>query len=185
MKIQNISKTFDGKAVLENVSFTVEKGSPVCLFGASGCGKTTMLNIIAGLVEPDSGSIEGNRGRISYIFQEDRLLEWLTAEENIMLTVHNREAAEKFIKVAGLSESLNLYPSQMSGGMRKRTAIARAVAHDGEIFLMDEPFNGTDKRLVEEMTGFLREYIQDKIFILVSHNENEAELIGAELLKFA
>lgn len=183
MELKNIVKMYSGKKVLDKFSLSVEKGKPIFLFGESGCGKTTILNIVSGLTDIDSGEIKGTDGkRISYLFQEDRLLESATAEENIMLSAKNKDLSEKIIKICDISEFLNQYPSQMSGGMKRRVAIARAVAFDGEIVLLDEPFNGIDKKRVEEITEFLKDYFKDKISIIVSHNLAEANLLEAEIV---
>ncbi|MDD5945519.1 MAG: ATP-binding cassette domain-containing protein [Clostridia bacterium] len=182
MELKNISKSYDGKKVLDAFSLKAEKGKPVCIFGPSGCGKTTLLNITAGLTKADSGEVTGNEGRISYLFQEDRLLEWCTARENIMLTAKNKTAAEEFVKAAGIADALDLYPGQMSGGMRRRTAMARAVAYDGDIVLLDEPFNGIDDKTAEKTAGFLRRFVKDKVCILVTHRKKEAELLDAGII---
>ena len=173
MKFENV---YNGKKVLDSLSFEAEKGKPVCLFGESGSGKTTALNIAAGLCKADGGSITGAEGRISYVFQEDRLLEWFTAEENIMMTAVNIPAVKKIINVAELEDCLNMYPLQMSGGMKKRTAIARAVGYDGDIILLD------NKR-VEAIAEFMKDFIKDKICIVVTHNKHEADILGAKIIK--
>ncbi len=183
MELKNIVKSYDGRRVLDGFSINAEKGGPVCLFGPSGCGKTTVLNIIAGLIKPDSGEIVGNGGKISYVFQEDRLLEWSNCEENIMLTASNVKKAKEFIHVAGLDDCMRLYPAQMSGGMRKRAAIARAVAYDGDIVLLDEPFDGIDEERAEKIAEFLRRFVSDKICILVTHDTRQAQWLNAKIIK--
>ena len=183
MKFENVVKLYNGKKVLDSLSFEAEKGKPVCLFGESGSGKTTALNIAAGLCKADGGSITGAEGRISYVFQEDRLLEWFTAEENIMMTAVNIPAVKKIINVAELEDCLNMYPLQMSGGLKKRTAIARAVGYDGDIILLDEPFNGIDNKRVEAIAEFMKDFIKDKICIVVTHNKHEADILGAKIIK--
>lgn len=183
MELKNIVKSYDSKKILDGLSLKAEKGETVCLFGPSGCGKTTVLNIIAGLVKPDSGEVRGNGGKISYVFQEDRLLEWSDCEENIMMTASNRKAADEFIHTAGLDESLTLLPKQMSGGMRKRAAIARAVGYDGDILLLDEPFNGIDEERAESIAEYLKKFVSEKICILVTHDIKEARWLNAKILE--
>jgi len=183
LELDNITKSYNGRMVLNKFSLHVEKGSPTCLFGESGCGKTTVLNIISGLTPIDSGIIRGIEGkRISYLFQEDRLLNSATAEENIMLSAKNKELSKKIIEVCEITEYLSQYPPQLSGGMKRRVAIARAVAFDGDILLLDEMFNGIDLNRVEKISGFLNKIIKDKICIIVSHNLREAELFRAEVI---
>lgn len=181
--LDNIKKSYNGKAVLNGLTLEAERGQPVCLFGQSGCGKTTALNIIAGLTKADGGNITGNEGRISYVFQEDRLLEQLSVKENIMLTACNRKAADGFIAAAGLSDCIDMYPADMSGGMKRRTAIARAVAFDGGILLLDEPFNGIDEKRKEAIAEFLKSFASDKICIMVTHDRADAGLMGAKIFE--
>ncbi len=182
MELNNITKSYDGKKVLDKFSLSVKKGKTVCLFGESGCGKTTVLNIVSGLTDIDGGEIIGTDGkRISYLFQEDRLLESATAEENIMLSAKNKELSKKIIDVCEISDFLNQYPSQMSG-MKRRIAIARAIAFDGDIVLLDEPFNGIDTKRVEKISEFLLEFLKDKVCIVVTHSLFEAELLEAEII---
>ena len=171
VRLDNIKKSYNGKAILNGLTFEAKRGQPICLFGQSGCGKTTVLNIIAGL------------GRISYVFQEDRLLEQLSAKENIMLTARNRKAADSFIEAAGLSECIDMYPADMSGGMKRRTAIARAVAFDGGIMLLDEPFNGIDAGRKKAIAEFLKSFVSDKLCIMVTHDRTDAGLMDAEIFE--
>ena len=168
-EMTDIVKSYGDKKVLDGVSLRAERGKPICLFGPSGCGKTTLLNIAAGILKADSGTITKQGDRISYVFQEDRLLPHSTARENIMLSAKNKE------------EFLDTYPDSMSGGMKKRTAIARAVAFDGDIFLLDEPFNGIDEKRKIKICECIKEAVKNKICIIVSHDRRDAELLDAEL----
>ena len=183
VRLDNIKKSYNGKAILNGLTFEAKRGQPICLFGQSGCGKTTVLNIIAGLTKANGGSIIGNEGRISYVFQEDRLLEQLSAKENIMLTARNRKAADSFIEAAGLSECIDMYPADMSGGMKRRTAIARAVAFDGGIMLLDEPFNGIDAGRKKATDGSLKNFVSAKLCIMVTHDRTDAGLMDAEIFE--
>ena len=183
VRLDNIKKSYNGKAILNGLTFEAKRGQPICLFGQSGCGKTTVLNIIAGLTKANGGSIIGNEGRISYVFQEDRLLEQLSAKENIMLTARNRKAADSFIEAAGLSECIDMYPADMSGGMKRRTAIARAVAFDGGIMLLDEPFNGIDAGRKKAIAECLKSFVSDKLCIMVTHDRTDAGLMDAEIFE--
>lgn len=180
-EMTDIVKSYGDKKVLDGVSIRAERGKPVCLFGPSGCGKTTLLNIAAGILKADSGTITKQGDRVSYVFQEDRLLPHSTARENIMLSARNKELAEKIIEAAELEEFLDTYPDSMSGGMKKRTAIARAVAFDGDIFLLDEPFNGIDEKRKIKICECIKEAVKNKICIIVSHDRRDAELLDAEL----
>ena len=181
-EMRDIVKSYGDKKVLNGISLRAEMGKPVCLFGPSGCGKTTLMNIAAGLLKPDGGSIS-ERGRISYVFQEDRLLPQSTAGENIMLSSRDQRAAEDMIEAAGLRDCLDLYPDSMSGGMKRRTAIARAAAFNGDIFLLDEPFSGIDEERKKLICQCLKKLTKDKICIMVSHDKEDAELMDAEIIE--
>lgn len=129
----------------------------MALIGPSGCGKTTLLNIISGLTAPDKGTVEGAEGRLSYMFQSARLLPWRTVEENIRLVREDapREEVRALISAVGLDGFARYYPGQLSGGMARRCALARAFHFGGELFLMDEPFQGLDYGIRMEMVAML------------------------------
>ena len=99
------------------------------------------------------------------------------------MTAANKDAAREFIEISGLQEYLDIYPEQMSGGMKKITAIARAIGYDGDIFLLDEPFNGIDKNRIEAIAEYIRKITYDKICILVTHSQYEADLLNAKIIK--
>ena len=147
MKIEHLCKSFDGKAVLEDVSLTLEPGAAVCLMAPSGRGKTTLLRCIAGLEKPDGGQIIGRPERIGYVFQEDRLCDGFSAVDNIRL-VTGRAVSEgdirRHLAELGLAGSLDQPVRELSGGMRRRVAIGRAVCFGAGLLLLDEPFKGLD-----------------------------------------
>ena len=157
LRLSGICKRFEDLPVLSNLSLTLSRGEIVALIGPSGCGKTTLLNIISGLTAPDAGTVEGVDGRLSYMFQSARLLPWRTVEENIRLVREDAPAGEvrSLIAAVGLEGFERYYPSQLSGGMARRCALARAFHFGGEIFLMDEPFQGLDYGIRMEMLSML------------------------------
>ena len=183
LKFENVYKAFDNKDVLCDISFKVEKGKTRCFIGPSGCGKTTILNLIAGLIEVDSGEIIGTMNKkISYVFQEDRLVEGISAIDNIEMALRNNGALNEFLEISHMKKHIDLYPEDMSGGMKKRVNIARAIAFDGDIILLDEPFNGIDEKMAETIAQFLKQILKDKICILVTHDKREAEMLDAEII---
>lgn len=182
-EMTGIAKSYGYRKILDGVELSVREGEPVCLFGPSGCGKTTLLSIAAGLTIPDEGKIINGKKSVSCVFQEDRLLPWCTAGENIMISARNREAASAMTEAAGLCEYLDYYPNEMSGGMRRRTAIARAAAFDGDIYILDEPFTGIDDERKEKICVCLRKLVRNKICLMASHDIRDAELMGAGILK--
>ncbi|MGX8711785.1 ABC transporter ATP-binding protein [Caproiciproducens sp. R1] len=184
MKIDHLTKNYNGKTVLEQFSLQLPSTGTVCLFGPSGCGKTTLLNCIAGLEPFDSGEIEGTgNGRISYLFQENRLLPWISAKDNITAVLRgkagqNAEQAEKWLSLVGLAEAGNKRPAELSGGMRRRVALARALAYGGDLYLMDEPFQGLDAERRDEMIALLQKETAGALKIIVTHDFEEAEMLA-------
>ena len=166
--VRNLSKSFDGREVLKNISFDVYEGEIFILMGGSGSGKSTTIKHIIGLLQPDSGSIEIDgiditklsknelidfRKKLGYLFQEGALFDSLTVWENVgFYYLENTKMKERDIKklaieklsLVGLKDVENLYPSQLSGGMRKRVSLARAISTNPEIVLYDEPTSGLD-----------------------------------------
>ncbi|WP_444660079.1 ABC transporter ATP-binding protein [Caproiciproducens sp. R2] len=184
MKIHNLTKNYNGKMVLDQFSLQLPSTGTVCLFGPSGCGKTTLLNCIAGLEPFDSGEIEGaGTGKISYLFQENRLLPWISAKDNITAVLRgkarqNEEQAEKWLGLVGLAEAGDKRPAELSGGMRRRVALARALAYGGDLYLMDEPFQGLDAERRDEMIALLQKETAGALKIIVTHDFEEAEKLA-------
>lgn len=164
LRIAGVTKRFEGAdgplTVFEDLDLTVADGEFVTLMGPSGCGKTTLLNVVAGILEPDAGTVEFDGQPvdpgelpIGYVFQEPRLLEWRTVGENIDFALkaagvgpeERDRRIEAWLDRVGLGEERNSYPKQLSGGMRQRVGLARALAIDPELLLMDEPFSSLDE----------------------------------------
>lgn len=181
MKISSVSKCYGGFAVLDDFTLELPKVGVTCLFGPSGCGKTTLLDIIAGLTPPDSGVLEDIPTQISYVFQDDRLLPWATALDNIafVLPKERRGEAGAFLLQAGLpAEAHEKVPAALSGGMRRRVAFARALARGGELLLLDEPLKGLDHDAKEELYPILRRLTAGYPAILVTHDAEEAAALA-------
>ena len=177
--IHNISKSFGEKQVLKDFSLTAEEGERVCVLGPSGGGKTTLLNIIAGLLAPDSGEVKLPEGKISYVFQEYRLLPWLNAEENITAASGcTKERAREILTALELGNERKGYPDDFSGGMKQRLNIARALAFPSSVILMDEPFKGLDTELRSHVIEYVDECCKDRTVILVTHDKAESDLMN-------
>ena len=168
INLKNISVRFDERQVLDNFSFTFPKKGVVLITGASGSGKTTLARVILGLITPNSGQVDTSGAEISVVFQEDRLVPSLTALQNVEL-VSNRVSAQERLSQMGLTDADKLYPSELSGGMKRRVSVARALAFGGDVLLLDEAFAGVDdtlaKRIIEEIC---KEY-KNKLIIAVTH----------------
>lgn len=171
-EIKNIYKSFNNKIVLNNISYKFPNSGLVWIKGNTGSGKTTLLNIISGLTCKDSGEIFGFKGKkISYVFQDDRLIPWLTAKENLKIIKNTDDKiVENFLNLVGLENDYNTKTGDMSGGMKKKLGIARALAFNGDVFLMDEPFTGLDENSEVKILNVLKDYYSKKLVILVSHN---------------
>ena len=179
LMIRHVSKSFGEKVVLRDFSLEVAEGERVCLLGPSGGGKTTLLHLIAGLIEPDSGEIARPEGKISIVFQEYRLLPWLTAEENITETTGCPKAlARELLTAMELGEEADGYPEDFSGGMKQRVSIARALARDSSLLLLDEPFKGLDEGLRERVIREVDRYAAGRTVLLVTHDRAEADLLN-------
>lgn len=195
MEISSISKKFGNQQVLENFDISIQERKITCILGASGCGKTTLLNMIAGLLKADSGSFVGfSNKKISFIFQEHRLLEWMTVEANIDFVIRQiydkskrRDIIEKHLKIVELEEYKKYYPHELSGGMKQRTSIARAFSYPGEILLMDEPFKAIDVKLkLSVMDSFIKLWKEDRrTVVFVTHDVEEALLLGDNICLLA
>lgn len=179
MEIKALTKTFGDTAVIKNFSCNINDNAVTCLFGPSGCGKTTLMNIIAGILDKDSGEIENSQNKMSYIFQDDRLLPWLTVKENISII---SPQYEKYLELAELSDSPDKYPEELSGGMRRRLNIARGLSKDYDLLLMDEPFTEIDYALKIKLLEVIRNEVRGKTSIMITHDVSEAFLICDEIL---
>ena len=183
--LQDISKCYDGKKVLSHLSLTFPAGQVTAVMAPSGGGKTTLLRLLTGLDTPDAGEIQGMKNaRLAVVFQEDRLCDALTAPTNIRLMTPSLSEAEVLEAMAqvGLVNCNQQPVREFSGGMRRRTAILRALLSDYDILLLDEPFKGLDeatKNLVMEDT---RRRSKGHTVILVTHDSQEAAAMGAHII---
>ncbi|MFD9785431.1 ABC transporter ATP-binding protein [[Kitasatospora] papulosa] len=195
-RIRNVSKSFAGptgqQLVLDDITLDVAPGEFVTLLGASGCGKSTLLNLVAGLDRPTAGSIETPGGRPALMFQEHALFPWLTAGKNIELALRlrgvpksdRRPEAERLLELVRLGGAYGKRVHELSGGMRQRVAMARALAQDSQLLLMDEPFAALDAItrdvLHDELTRIWRETNASVLF--VTHNVREAVRLAQRVI---
>ena len=189
VRVDHVSKRFaDGPLVLDDVSLDVARGEFVCLLGASGCGKSTLLNLVAGLDRPSAGTVEVPGGRAALMFQEPALFPWLTAAANVELALRlrgvarkeRRERAQELLALVRLQDAGGKRPHELSGGMRQRVAMARALAQDSHVLLMDEPFAALDaitRDVLHEELVRIRES-QSLTVVFVTHNVREAVRLG-------
>lgn len=187
IKIKNIKKAFNNKIILTDINLMFPDNSISCIVGPSGCGKTTLLNIILGLLKADDGDIKGLEGRsMAAVFQEDRLCEGFTVYANIKLVCNPRCSEELIyenLKQVDLIDAALKKVSQLSGGMKRRVAIVRAVMANSDIIVMDEPFKGLDEKTKKNVIDYVKRNSKDKIVIITTHNLDEIEMLEATLVK--
>ena len=172
IRFDNVTKAYDGNAVLKNFSFVFPEKGFCAVTGRSGAGKTTLLNLIAGICQPDSGSVQ-TTGSISMVFQEDRLLPWDTVLNNAALA-SDEATAKQLLCEFGLESTLHQKPRELSGGMNRRAAIARALSVKAGIYIMDEPLNGLDGYTRRTVVDVIRKCTKDALLIMVTHDEDDA-----------
>lgn len=182
IELVNVSKKYANTPVYENFSLEIEEGKITCLLGASGCGKTTLLNMLAGLT-PYEGRIGNVPERISYIFQEERLVPNLTVRQNVALVLGKNSDGKKIsemLEKVELSGKEDAYPAELSGGQAQRVSIARAFAYPSGLILMDEPFSSLDTalkiRLIEVFCRLWQEEKRTAVF--VTHDAEEAYMLA-------
>lgn len=171
IRLDNISKSYNGKVVLNGFSAELPDSGFCAVTGPSGSGKTTLLNIIAGLCEPDSGSVS-TTGSVSMVFQEDRLLPWDTALGNAAIA-SDTATAKALLTQLGLGHALYQKPRELSGGMKRRVAIARALGVNAQTYIMDEPLKGLDAAARSSALNVIRTHTRDALLIMVTHDESD------------
>ncbi|MCR4926188.1 MAG: ATP-binding cassette domain-containing protein [Clostridiales bacterium] len=185
IKLNNISKKFEKKAIIENLTLTLEDKKTACFFGPSGCGKTTLLNIISGLLKAESGSIEGvDFKKISMVFQEDRLLPWFNVEKNI-LYANPKADVDLLLGELALGDIKNMMPDEISGGMKRRVALARALAKNADIYAFDEVVKGLDFTTKKQIIEVINQYTNGKTVLLITHDIEEAVLLSDKIYCFS
>lgn len=199
LSVNSVSKSFGGKVVLRDVSLTLNKGEIISLLGVSGAGKTTLFNCISGILTPDTGQIllngsdiTGKPGRISYMLQKDMLLEYKKIVDNVSLPLllsgmkkkQARKEALKHFKEFGIAGTENMYPCELSGGMRQRAALLRTYLASGGAALLDEPFSALDTITKSQMHKWYLSVMEkiDLSTVFITHDIDEAILLSNRIL---
>ena len=188
ISIENINKSYGDNIIFNDFKINFYENKVNCILGKSGSGKTTLLNIISGITQNDTSNFKGidNLG-ISYIFQDDRLIDWLTVEDNIKLVVkkyydekETNELCEKYLKLVDIYEYKEYYPQMLSGGIRQRVNIARAFIYPSKLIMMDEPFKSIDIKnklmIMENFKNILEK--DNRTVLFVTHDIDEALYLG-------
>lgn len=190
--LNRIYHQYDTRLILDDVSLAAEPGQIIGLMGPSGCGKTTLLNLLAGLLSPTAGDVMPDPDRTAYVFQEPRLFPWYSTVENIAIGLktrvgslsQRRQLARALAEKVGLEDATDLYPQQLSGGMKQRVNLARAFAVDPRLLLLDEPFSSLDIGVRQQLQGLVMNWVQQHqtVAILVTHDLAEAAMMADRLL---
>lgn len=188
LTVTDLSKAFDGRQVLHHVSQTFCSGNIYCLMGASGSGKTTLLRILLGLLKPDEGTVRQTEGAfLTAVFQENRLCQSFSPLDNVLMvfpkvTRELRETVQKELCRLLPEESVYRPVSTLSGGMKRRVAICRALSAPFDAVLMDEPFTGLDEKTKRKVIDFIREKTNRKLAVITTHQEEDVSLLGGRLI---
>lgn len=206
IECRHIDFSYDSKTILQGIDLNIENGEFLCILGQSGCGKSTLLRLLAGLERPSAGEIridgepvDGPDRHCSVVFQDYSLFPWMTTGVNLTLALHAaypdksrkevKALAESYLETVGLGGSFDQYPGALSGGMRQRAAIARAIAVPSGLLLMDEPFGALDpanRALLQELIRNLhRDTGKRRTVIFVTHDIDEALYLGTRLVVFS
>lgn len=187
LELKDVSLSFGALEVLRGASLMLGQDERIAITGPSGCGKTSLLHVIAGLLHPDSGLVRNRAARTACVFQEPRLLPWLSAEENVSIVMphgtHGQDAL-MLLKKLGLADSAEKHPCELSGGMQQRAALARALAYAPDLLLLDEPFRALDAASKALAIDAVNERA-DCAVILVTHSPEEADALGCRIIPFS
>lgn len=185
LKTVNIGKRFKDNIVLENFTHDFAEGKVTAVLGRSGSGKSTLLNILMGLMLPDSGEVIRD-GKISAVFQENRLCENLTVSANTRLVTGKRCSREQIadaLNEVGLADCADKPVRELSGGMKRRTALLRALLAEYDLLFLDEPFKGLDEETKRIVIEYCKRRISGKTVVLVTHDMDECEALADEILE--
>ncbi len=184
--LRDVSKAFGDKAVFDRFSLTLPDSGVVAVMGHSGSGKTTLANMLMGLTAPDSGAISGLEGlRFTAVFQEDRLIEGWSAARNIRLVCPRRvtdDEIRRHLAQVGLAGEADTPVRSLSGGMKRRVALVRAVLPEGDAMVLDEPFKGLDDDARRAAIDYVLTYAAGRLIVLISHDRTDAEAMGARTI---
>ena len=182
ISLTDVTFAYGTTRICEGLNWMLPAHGILCLWGPSGCGKTTLLRLLAGLEKPQSGRIEPSERKIAMVFQEDRLLPWMTVHQNASLACGDTARVDTLLDAVGLSDYAAATPNDISGGQQRRVALVRALAADSDVLLLDEPFTGLDEDTKELVFPLIREVAAQKPVVLVTHITAEAEALGATII---
>ena len=186
LTLDNITRRYADHTVLQGLTHALPEHGIFMLTGPSGCGKTTLLRLLAGLDRPDGGTLRGVPQHIAMVFQEPRLIPWLNCKDNINIVLSKEKQGsllvEEWLEKLELSAHKNELPTALSGGERRRLCLARALATEAELLLLDEPFSGLDQALKARIAPYIIEAGKRGLVVVTSHQSEDAALLSATTL---
>ncbi|MBQ7336372.1 MAG: ATP-binding cassette domain-containing protein [Clostridia bacterium] len=188
LTFDRVSFSYAKKPVLNELSFTLSDGEILAVMGPSGCGKTTLLTLAAGLNKPKAGKIISTFTKIAYVFQEPRLFPWMSVEDNLRAVLPEPKQDDgrvsEVLTLVGLSDCAGQYPDELSGGMKIRASLARALIYGGDLFLLDEPFAALDEALRRSLSELLKQTIRQSgaSALFVTHQLSDAQIMADRIL---
>ena len=183
IKLNNVSFSYEDKQVIRDFNLEINKNDRICFYGPSGCGKTTLLRIILGLEKVKDGKVIMDKHlKPAVVFQENRLLPFKTVLENITIFGADEKIAHENLDSLGIIDSKDLKPNELSGGMKRRVALARALSINFDYLILDEAFNGLDKENIIDAVNLINKTCVDKPIILVTHSTEDIELLNAKIV---
>jgi len=185
IKVTDLKKSYGEKLIFDGLNLEFQEHAVNCVMGRSGCGKTTLINIIMGIDKDFKGTIEGVPDHMGVVFQENRLCEDFSVMSNIKLVCEKNISGEEIIKnldLVGLGDNIHTPVKELSGGMKRRVALVRAVLSKGELLILDEPFKGLDDDTREDVTKYLLEGKNKRTVIMVTHDPEEVKMLGGRLI---
>ena len=181
--LTDVSKSFDGRRVLERVRLTLPAGTVTALVGRSGAGKTTLARILLGIEAPDAGRVDGMDGvKKAAVFQEDRLIEHMSALQNLLLVGALPQAARAHLGVLGLADDMQTRADRLSGGMRRRVALARAMIVGASLIVLDEPMTGLDEESKRQAADYISQNRKTAAVLVISHDPEDIRRLGADAI---
>lgn len=180
--LKNVTRCFGERCVIDSLTYTFPETGIVLLMGPSGLGKTTLLRLLAALDKPNDGSIENTYTHTAVSFQEPRLIPWLSCRENVEFVLDAPKDIDSILSALELTDAADQLPNALSGGMKQRVSLARALAFGGDLLLLDEPFSALDTALKGRIAPLIKAANPNGLTIVISHDEKDAELLGAQIL---
>ena len=186
MRITNLTKKFGNKVIFDNCSFEIPDKKITYIIGESGSGKTTLLRILSGLDKDYTGKFDFDNLKFAYVFQEPRLFDAISVEKNLKIVNENsNKSINEILEIVELSNETSSLPSTLSGGMKMRISIARAIYSDADIYLLDEPFSSLDVDLKSRIIPRVFNYLKGKTIIVVSHDLEESKNFADNIINLS